>query len=186
MASAKSVIADIIIQNGNLSSDKLYEENEILVNDIYLHSVLGGCWEEIFNYTSELYAVATQCPLTGGPAVYRARSLYYLIDNQFRFQDDETCSDVATEMRKAKLAIVSSVHVFPNPATGKATVLYNIQNEKGELILLDALGRTVKKFDLNSEQTRFEFDVSAFPNGIYQYYLTGNSVPSIGKLIIIR
>jgi len=86
----------ILSTNNGLSSSLIYEQNEITVNGIYLSTIAQGLPDSINSYQSDLYAIATQCPLRGGPAVYFARSLYSLINDSIIYDDDQKCASPDT------------------------------------------------------------------------------------------
>ena len=56
--------------------------------------------------------------------------------------------------------------VFPNPAHGAATVRFPLGNAQTPLVLLDALGRTVRRYPIptGNEAT---LDLRGLPTGLY-------------------
>lgn len=74
----------------------LPEENEQIVNDIYLETVALGNQNFTTRQIEILYDIAHQCPEIGGTSVYRARSIYALID--FDTYDENCDSMPQTKM----------------------------------------------------------------------------------------
>ena len=87
-------------QNDLINSSETYEQNEHIVNNIFLSCIATENPENINQYTDRLFNVAQQCPLSGGPAVYRARSLYMLIDPDMEYMDDLICIQNGWMLRK--------------------------------------------------------------------------------------
>ncbi|MCB0849673.1 MAG: hypothetical protein KDC20_07975, partial [Bacteroidetes bacterium] len=58
-----------------------------MINEIYLSTVAKDVLEFTNDQIQDLYAIASQCPLAGGQAVYRARSLYALADKNTFFNN---------------------------------------------------------------------------------------------------
>lgn len=82
----------IMSENNALSSSLIYEQNEINVNNIYLSTIAVNQADSIINYSTQLYNIANQCALSGGSAVYSARSLYHLINDSIIFDDTRICN----------------------------------------------------------------------------------------------
>ncbi len=81
-----------------------------------------------------------------------------------------------------------SSKLYPNPAKDKATLEYQLaEGEKGELVMMDAMGRKIVSVELLSAYTKISIDISAFSQGIYLYRAyTKDRNLSNGKLIIER
>ena len=87
---------DLITGYDTVTATLDYEENEVATKIIYLSTVAQGNWQDVEDYSSELYAVALQCPLEKGNAVYQARSLYYLINDSLSYEDNNACADTCS------------------------------------------------------------------------------------------
>ncbi|MBK8950418.1 MAG: hypothetical protein IPM68_16665 [Flavobacteriales bacterium] len=61
------------------------------MNEIHLATI--GKDVDIFSTTQAgaLFDIANQCPMIGGNAVFKARSLYWLIDDNYDFDDLLLC-----------------------------------------------------------------------------------------------
>ena len=72
-----------------------------MINEIYLSTVAKDVLEFTNDQIQDLYAIASQCTLAGGQAVYRARSLYALADKNTFFNNFTVCEAAGYAMRKA-------------------------------------------------------------------------------------
>jgi hypothetical protein len=61
-------------------------------------------------------------PIAGGPAVYRARSLYFLIDPEMVYDDELTCIQNGYLYRTSK-NITHNSKLYPNPASNEITIV---------------------------------------------------------------
>jgi hypothetical protein len=77
--------------------------------------------------------------------------------------------------------------LFPNPASGSATFKFKTQeNCPHYLELIDLLGKTATKINLEKSFGEQKIDLAKFPNGIYAYHFsTLNRIISSGKLTVI-
>lgn len=70
----------VLSDNNTISTSFIVEQNEKNFNEIYLQTAAVG--NEIFTPTQAqlLMDIANQCPVEGGSVVYKARSLYQLVE----------------------------------------------------------------------------------------------------------
>ncbi len=122
------------------------------------------------------YQVADKEPVT--KAFYRLRS----IDRDGKY----TLSRVVTiERRETGLRLNA---VYPNPNNGNFVVnLTSLPGEKGQIVLINALGIKVYTKDLNTKggRTIEKINVNQLPNGIYTLMLEQNS-DIITKRVVIN
>jgi len=172
--------------NAAIATSKLIEENEKQVNEIYL-AVFG---KEADGFTDAqrtvLYDIASQCPMLGGNAVYKARSMYRFVDDSTYFDDQLLCLPhgiIVKSLRQQEAAIVG---VVPNPAKDQATlVLEQPLEEAGTLVLYNMLGSTVFRMDVAADALRTDFATDRIASGIYHYRVTtSKGVVGIGRLSI--
>jgi hypothetical protein len=173
--------------NDLINSSEIYEQNEQVVNEAYLNSIEINETELIYNYATSILGVAQQCPLAGGPAVHRARSLYMLINPDMVYNDELTCLQNGWLLRLAKDNHQLPVGIFPNPASIEVTITYSISGDQ-ILQVIDNLGRIQMEILLNSNQNRVTTNVSNLTNGIYTLYLKNenNSTKNMGRLTIMK
>ena len=173
-------------ENNEINSSEVYEQNEKVINEIYLNGIVKD--DPVFFYanSNNILAVAEQCPLAGGPAVHRARSLYMLIDPEMQYNDDLACLQSGWLLRIASKKILP-IGVFPNPASSEVTITYNIDNEQ-ILQIVDGLGRISMSFILNPKESRTTRNISMLSDGIYTLRISGKDSMenNFSRLTIIR
>jgi len=76
--------------------------------------------------------------------------------------------------------------LYPNPASTTITIAYELkQNEKGNVIVYDILGREQMIIDLDCRANRVSVNINSFTHGLYTYkYLVNNVQKEAGKLLI--
>ncbi len=173
-------------ENNEITSSEVYEQNEKIINEIYLNGIVKDDPIFFFANSSNILAVAEQCPLAGGPAVHRARSLYMLIDPEMQYDDDLACLQSGWLLRIASKKILP-IGVYPNPASSEVTITYNIEREQ-ILQIVDGLGRISMSFLLNPKESRTTRNISTLSDGIYTLRISGkdNMENNIGRLTIMR
>lgn len=136
----------------------------------------------------DLLAVADQCPLVGGNAVYQARALYYQIDPLQDFDDPALCLHHGLVTKSLKRPTVTGLSVVPNPAMDEATlVLIEALAAPGQLVFYNALGGEVLRMRVPEEQQRTSLSTAQLAPGVYHYrVLTGDVELGMGKLSIVR
>lgn len=121
---------------------------------------------------NEVFAIANQCPLTGGNIVFDARNLYNaLIEDNIMFEDD--CTDASPMLRKKNTKtkpVVDyklSINVYPNPTKGYVYIdLPNTNKPCWQITVTDIMGKqvTTKTIRSNIAKTFVELQGS---KGIY-------------------
>ncbi len=162
----------LYVQNASISDTAVYQSNEKWVNGISLNTLFLDSLGLDSLQADTLYNIALQCPEYGGPAVYRARSLYGLYD-KVNF-DTITCQSSAS--RQSLPAVPYGItppseqnptfQVFPNPNNGNFTVTYELP-QNATLRITDLTGRTVKTIELFADTQRQEIIASELNPGLY-------------------
>ena len=134
-------------------------------------------------YISDLYNVAIQCPLSGGTAVYRARTLYKFINPFQHYNDELTCLQGGYNYKQRPNGDVSK-NIFPNPTTGEFTIIYQACSNS-KLQILDQIGRVLKVYELSTKQNTFNGNISSLENGIYHCMITDERGSLIENMQII-
>ncbi len=137
---------------------------------------------------SDLFAIANQCPMVGGNAVFKARSLYSLIDDTYEFDDQLLCLPHGIIVKSLTEQQANAITVIPNPAMNEATlILSEPLGSTGQLVLYDLLGAEVARFTLPSEVLRFDFQTNRLAAAVYHFHVTDDT-GSIGrgKLSVVR
>jgi hypothetical protein len=157
-----------IIQNNSISTIHIYESNEQSVNDIYLNTIAKGLpeFDEIQQNTLE--QLANQCPLTGGTAVFRARSILALVSDVI-YDDEVLCqSGQQGAMKPTSNYTYSEFTLYPNPAQNSVTArLPRVLTQKGYLFLYNSIGEEVLQIIIPPETISIKINIENLPNGVY-------------------
>ncbi len=80
------------------------------------------------------------------------------------------------------------VSVFPNPASNKVILRYDLKDDtNNKIVITDRQGKTIKSFTLEAANNTSVFSVEELPNGIYFYQIiTDDRMIHTGKLIIMH
>jgi|GEM_PF-1367464 len=176
-ANGRAVTADAVkATNAAIAAGELIEENHKTVNAIYLSTIAVDIDSFTTGEAEALFAVANQCPLTGGNAVFRARSLYALIDDAQEFDDPQLCLQEGLITKRVRETTPPACMVIPNPAHDQATlVLPEPLTEQTWLVLNNALGAEIMRLLIPKDQLRTAFGTQGFAPGIYHYTLMDSS-----------
>lgn len=190
LASTNKALTAESVRNANaaIGTSEAIEENLKTVTDIHLAT--NG--KDVDNFTPEqataLFAIANQCPMIGGNAVFKARSLYALIDDTQEFDDVLLClpHGIVVKSLHVQPDIVASI--IPNPASDEATLVLSREMEgSSTLIMYDAIGAEVLQSSIPGRTTRLAFSTAALAPGLYHYKVLGaGGVIGNGKLTIVR
>ena len=77
-----------------------------------------------------------------------------------------------------------SAVIYPNPASGKATIEIEGLNESARLIVTDLQGRVLSSDDLRSGAKTYEMDLTGFASGVYYIRIVTDNAVSTQKLIV--
>lgn len=79
---------------------------------------------------------------------------------------------------------------FPNPFNPVTNIRFELpENSKVTLVIYDVQGRLASELinqQLNAGVYNFDWDASAFPSGVYFYYLTANNFRAVKKMVLIK
>ncbi len=133
------------------------------------------------------FSIANQCPMIGGNAVYKTRSLYSLVDDSYYFDDALLCLPHGIIV-KSLTEPMASLSIVPNPARDEATlVLSEPLVEQGDLVLFDAIGNEVIRYRIPKEVARFQFSTGLLAPALYHYrVIASTEIIGNGKLTIVR
>jgi hypothetical protein len=177
--------------NASLAATIQIEDNEKKVNEIYLATLARDVFEFTTDQMQDLYDIASQCPLAGGQAVYRACSLYALADKNTFFNNFTICEAAGYAMRKPEKAkgklVVNKIKIYPNPTNESATLEYNLPGvDEVQLTLMGITGQLIKVEIIKGDKGAHTFSTKDMKSGVYQYKVSSNAGNAFGKLIIIR
>ncbi len=179
---AKDSLSSALATNAALVPNCLIEQNYKDFNVLYLKATAGDSLS--LADIAALEALAGQCPLIGGRAVYRARILVCLIDGVYRTWEDTCAIPPSTARRNLTPQTASPqsnqaqvVSLYPNPNNGTMTLAYSL-DEDATLSIVNALGQVVATQTIYAGQNKNMILVENLPNGIYAVNLNAN-----GKII---
>ena len=188
-STSKVLTADAVkAANAGIATSELIEANEQTVHDIYLATIGKDVDEFSITQADDLFAIANQCPMLGGNAVFKARSLYWMIDDSYHFDDQLLCLPHGIIVKSLAEPLPNTVSIIPNPTSEEATlVLSGMLEEAGMLVVYDAVGKEVLHIRLPAETLRVPFSTSGLAPALYHYrvHSRGESLGT-GKLTIVR
>lgn len=161
--------------NQNLPGSEIYHDNERALNAVLLQVYLQKDW--VFDHAQRqvIDNVAAQCPLSGGRAVYLARSLKSLYSQPYWSQDH--CMN--TEERSSdeqNPAAQLGVTLFPSPASDLLHLRSGRPFGTGtRLRVFDLRGQTLRDLRLPEGVGQATVDLSGMPEGIYILELRSDS-----------
>lgn len=122
--SRSSSLSQAALINSLVQVDSTYDANERFVNELFLSTIAQGNLPDNELDIEQLWSIATQCPLQGGDAVFRARSIYRLFDPLIHFPGDSLCQGDSLELRQPlkaekELPEFKAYRLFPNPSSGE-------------------------------------------------------------------
>jgi hypothetical protein len=190
-ANREAKAATLELANAGIAAGAAPDDNERAVNEIYLASIAREQYEFDSSQRETLYTIAQQCPMAGGPAVFRARALYALVDDKIMFDDFKICNSAGIQLKKAKDAAAGQgtfFKLYPNPANDKATLEYDISGtETVKFELMNATGQELIKVNLKGGKLSYTFSTKDLKPAVYHYrvIISSKGVEN-GKLIIVR
>lgn len=186
--SAIAIDADLLnTANEEIVSNKIYEFNQGIVNEIRIKCTEIIRPDSLQPYSSELISMAEQCPLSGGPAVYLARSLYSWLNLDLEYNDAQICIQNGLVLRKRNDSFLPELTVFPNPVSNELNLKYVLQEDE-YFELIDQLGRIVLAETLNKDVSQKTLKTEFLTPGVYFYRLHSQSLSTsyTGRVVIIR
>ncbi len=181
------------ITNDGILTNANYDENEKLVNQIYLETIAKENYSFSPSQAQILLSIATQCPYSGGNAVFKARGIHVLIDPEMEYDDENICLNEGVVLRQASHSSFShGVYEYaafsPNPANNFANISFEFGKDiPGQIEIFNLLGQNVSSFLIPANEQSKNIDVSSLGNGIYTYTIKSYAgFTQKGKLVITR
>jgi len=163
-----------------------FEINEKVVNDLYLAYLA----EADTSATDTLEIIAAQCPLLGGNAVYRARTLLALMTGELvSYNDSLICAEIESFSRHglpAEIAAqVQELSIYPNPANKEVKVSWRQPvRQSGSLTLYDLHGRKVLGLILGEGEATRTIALPDLPGSVYVLRLQLDEQDFVKKIAI--
>ncbi|MBK8846465.1 MAG: hypothetical protein IPO27_07990 [Bacteroidetes bacterium] len=166
--------AIIKTDNDAIASSNDIADYEQLFNEIYL-STVGRHNYNINSYQKQiLYTIANLCPIAFGDVVFKARTLYSIIECNAEYNDMSACNAIGIPIRKGKLKIekIEKIKLFPNPASDEATILFNNKpNQNVVLRITNVFGQIIlEKILDNRNYSNLELKIMQLVFIILHYY----------------
>ena len=176
--------------NSNITTSVIAQSNETFINEMNIRYIKFGK-DSLIGYYSQIMDIAVQCPLSGGQAVYRARTLIGLFTKLMEYDDDIAC-DQTIISRGTKKNMVNryepQVKIKPNPASNQIDVLLLNYTSDGicQLDISDSKGSIRKRELLNCNVDKHKIDISELTPGVYWITVVSEKITSVTKLIVVR
>lgn len=178
---------DLIAQNDAISTNGIYLQNHTSIKSINL-SLLSQSDQEayLFSKSEKIREIADQCPLTGGPAVYRARSLYARIFPDHVYEDELACLQGGYAYRTNSEKVGNSF-VFPNPAKNEITIRYYYENVS-TVEVVNAMGIVISNFTLEANSYETKLNTENWFGGIYFYRILDfeGKLIDVSRFVILK
>lgn len=179
--------ATLATQNAGITADSVFELNERIVKDIYLNTIAQGITEFDGTQMTSLESIAGQCPLTGGSAVFMARSLLAMVQDSI-YDDETLCEQIGERGELLIQQRSTGFALFPNPAQNSITITKpDNMEEDVEIFIFNSLGKSVLRKVLPGEIPSVTLNTSGLEDGtfIVAIYANGRKIFT-DKLVIIR
>lgn len=169
----------------SIQGTEIYEINENLINEIESYTYEHPEEDSITQFETTLTSIATQCPLTGGVAVFKARAFLKEINPNLVYNDAGTCIQSGIVYRKKEITY-QFCKLYPNPTNGTLTISYSLSSDVN-LTVTDITGRNILSKNIESKSSSTTLDLSKHQTGIYFYRLSNNSdVLFNGKIVLTK
>jgi hypothetical protein len=137
--------------------------------------------------TATLLAIASQCPLSGGDAVFEARALLGLDS----FDDADLCNYSQSAAGRAEELPVKSgiLKALPNPSSGDFTLQLPYKLEKGvtaRLSVFDPLGRLALTRIVPEGTSELLIDATSWRGGVYACTVALSSGEVYSAIVVIE
>ncbi len=157
----------------------------------------GGC------YTGDISPSPSPCTIAAGTTLsHRDVNGFHLqysnapgvTEAKFTFFNEEDVTDkkeltviLTTSVGIAQISNSSSAFkAYPNPATEKVTIEYNLPNQPTALVLKNMMGATVLEKPLFHKAAKVDFNLSEIPAGIYFYSIENGGETILTKKLIVK
>ncbi len=188
-----SRIATAFTKNNQVSAQVSPEANEKALNTVYLETYAQGIYQLNSSQLSIVENIASQCPYTGGNAVFTAWNILRTIEPSRTFDDSVLCNNYSlrkahNQQTKNEIHSASIFRVYPNPTTGLVTIeSYFDLNTDVTINLVNMIGKIVKSEKIEMKGSSFTIDISILNSGVYQYQILVNDESNqSGKLVLIK
>jgi hypothetical protein len=181
-------IAAASATNQSITPVVLPEQNYQDVNAIYI-DILADSIVDSTQYQT-LETIAAQCPVQGGIAVFRARTLLQMLDDNVRTWEDSCDTGSSARLMQDEedpiAAQAQHILLYPNPNDGNMVLQYTLpEGQQGQFIIYDLMGNIVDTETLAPGTQTQSILMSGLAAGIYFYQVTfDNQIIKSDKIVI--
>ncbi len=169
--------------NSSITPENLSEENEKYFNQIYLETWGKYNFELDSIQNNTLEEIAYQNPISGGSAVYGARTILNLdlSDNIGEISERRKEQELVT-----KSDLIMTGKLFPNPTSGEFTlILANSPESKGILEIYDIIGNLVQSQFFYPKEKEVKINLTSRVAGLYTIKIViDDSVQGYEKIVV--
>lgn len=135
----------LLTQNDLLVDSTIAQTNEKAINAVAIAFIGSNSTTMDQNQLQIVAEIASQCPIVGGDAVYRARTMIGTQFPSYIFDDAKICSEEISTPRskQGKEEGNGAIIVIPNPSNGTFEVKNLLANAGKELAIITMTGTTV-------------------------------------------
>jgi hypothetical protein len=147
-----------------------------------------------------LLAIANQCPVNGGPAVYLAQSRLREWNDTLFFSDEYACSAANLRMAEDKgtiyyfnkeennLKTILAITLSPNPVDNLLNIQLQLLNNQNSQIynlkIYNELGQLIGEANIPSPAQKIVYDVSSLIDGNYLLVVTTTNTTLTSKFYV--
>lgn len=179
---------------GDLVTQQEFEEYDRVVSQIYLSTIAEGNYAFSDQDSATIYNIASLCPALGGKAVYKARSIYNLLNDSIYFDDDSLCVSQSVMFRQtsnniSEIQQIEFAKAYPNPTSNIFIIEFiDVIASPVTLKLRDNMGKLIEQKILNNKINTINLIESITNSGLYLYELIDdtNGRKQTGKISFIK
>jgi hypothetical protein len=184
-----SQLSTLMSENQAIVNSAVFEENESIINEFLYTSLLNGKVALSSQQKEILRGIAIQCPISGGPAVYTARSLYSRFADTL-YLDKQICLEAGI----IKSAFAKSDGEFefvitPNPTSGLIQITWKkLIDETGHVKIFNHVGQMVLEKQISLSLGICTIDLKQLSAGSYFCTIgdAKNSKLNAQRFVVIR
>lgn len=184
--SAAMKLREVSQFNRTIKTTTVYEENEKLVNEILVQMLLTPNGTPTAAQLAQLRLIAAQCPAEGGQAVYAARGLLPVAEQDKYTEEPPGCPAETSlvETGVQAMPMGGDVKIFPNPASDYITLAVP-EAGKAQFQLYSTMGQLMLDLTVAEQENRIPLNL--IPPGVYAYQvIMADGSSKTDKLVVQR
>ncbi|MFN8279179.1 MAG: T9SS type A sorting domain-containing protein [Saprospiraceae bacterium] len=181
-AGEEAAIASCMVQLQNFSPQNAIKSSQKSLWQIYVPKIMDSALSLNPAEYYTIFAIANQCPLSGGDVVFEARSILSSIGYSTAFNDDLLCTPPLQQTKKSATSNTTSLIVSNDQMLLQLPEFENLK----ELCLLDINGKMIQKYDVTEIAQMNIILPNSIPSGVYLIQLNYINQPSEVKRVVIK